>query len=393
MDKAQDRYCWIVSRLLKNHAVNGEIGRLTGDYRTQAEKLRDLPFTDRQAFFETKILPDDSLERDRMIRLVLAADPWKDPDQPTTFADLSGKIAATEWEWQDWLPRGFLTLLVAEQSIGKSYFALTAIGRAILCGGIWPDRTPAQHDPKSRILWCESEGMLAAHLERASKAGLPLSRILIWNDDPFSIPNLRDPRDADKLRDVVAIHKPRLLVLDSFSGAHNGKENSSDETLPVTRLLAEIAARNQIAVLVIHHLRKQTKGDDELTLSRIRGSSGITQFCRVVWSLHKADKRKAEIELAQLKNNLAVPPEPVGVRMDQGQFAYCDLPQVAPTAGASATDWLRDYLSNGGRRRQDAVDAGKAAGHSQRNIDRAKTALDLVATQDGKETIWTLPEF
>lgn len=64
------------------------------------------------------------------------------------------------------------------------------------------------------------------------------------------------PRDQARLIDAIQTHRPRLLVLDPFVRLHRLQENSAQE---ISALLADLRAlqrRFQLAVLLVHHVRK-----------------------------------------------------------------------------------------------------------------------------------------
>ena len=64
------------------------------------------------------------------------------------------------------------------------------------------------------------------------------------------------PRDQTRLVDAIQTHRPRLLVLDPFVRLHRLQENSAQE---ISALLADLRAlqrRFQLAVLLVHHVRK-----------------------------------------------------------------------------------------------------------------------------------------
>jgi len=64
------------------------------------------------------------------------------------------------------------------------------------------------------------------------------------------------PRDQARLVDAIQTHRPRLLVLDPFVRLHRLQENSAQE---ISALLADLRAlqrRFQLAVILVHHVRK-----------------------------------------------------------------------------------------------------------------------------------------
>jgi len=72
---------------------------------------------------------------------------------------------------------GYLTVLVGDQEVGKSYLAL-AVARTYLTGEPWPDGQPFT-DRTGAILWAEAEAGQGMNQERAGEmivAGLARQR-------------------------------------------------------------------------------------------------------------------------------------------------------------------------------------------------------------------------
>ena len=156
-----------------------------------------------------------------------------------TWADIVELIGPIEWDWQDWLPRGLLTILASESGIGKSALILR-VAHTYIDGMPWPDGS-AYKGKVGSVLWCESEAAQAINLQRAQAWGIPLDRL--------KTPIFENALDDFKLDD--AFHKGalafaamqddiRLVIIDSLSGADSRVEKSTEDASNV-KWLAELA--------------------------------------------------------------------------------------------------------------------------------------------------------
>ena len=99
------------------------------------------------------------------------------PELFSTWADLDAVMGPIEWDWKNWLARGFLNISVGMTGEGKSYLALRICGSYLL-GWDWPDGTPFTGKQGS-VIWCEAEAAQAINLSRAKRMGLPLIEFLV----------------------------------------------------------------------------------------------------------------------------------------------------------------------------------------------------------------------
>jgi len=247
----------------------------------------------------------------------------------STDEDLNGVFTATEWEWSGYVPRGYLSALVGDQGQGKSAVALSFC-QTIITGGHWPNGHASATTPGARLLWIDTEGALALFHERARIYGIPAGHF-IFQKDPLAEVRIDDAASWSWVEAAIEKFKPPLVVVDSLSGAHRGKENDNAEMKLICKRLAELAQRHHIAVLLIHHLNKTPAGVPAypVTLSRIRGATAITQFCGSVMALSTPDQSQPEQRrLDVIKMNLAKTPLPVGYEMTDLGPVWCDAPHA-----------------------------------------------------------------
>jgi hypothetical protein len=108
------------------------------------------------------------------------------------------------------------------------------------------------------LLYCaeDSLSMVRRRLEGiCAAAGLKLEQLDI---QVITEPSVRLDLDAVRRRldATVARMRPRLLILDPFVRLHRVDENASGEVAPLLAFLRELQRRHAVAVLVVHHAKK-----------------------------------------------------------------------------------------------------------------------------------------
>jgi hypothetical protein len=398
------RLAYIVSRALCTQPLNGEVERLVGAEHDLVQSLLAEPVELRRATFDAWLAEQDEPSAKLVREAVVAANPLgPDPDAVATLADVSNVLGDIEWLWQDWWPKGFLTLFVAEQGIGKSLLAIWGLGRVLLLGGVWPDGSSFVPPSSRPLLWCEAESAHQLLVERAELTGLPFDRIIFPTRDPFETTRLDNTLHIADLRETVRIHKPAALIYDALSGGHGKRENSSDEMLPVIRTLADLARDYQLPVLLIHHVNKQFVDKGKISLNSVRGASAITQLARVVWALEKVDN-SGSLRLRVIKSNLGKMPNAVGVRIADDHIEYGKAPQPKKHGKKNnrvnkleqAKALLREQLAGGSRRASEILEMAQTNKISERTLERAKDDLNVAAERvgagEGGHWIWSLPD-
>jgi len=299
----------------------------------------------------------------------------------TTGADLAGRIGATQWLWPSYIPNGYMTLLVADQDQGKSTVALDFC-RTVLQGERWPDGKPNTPRPDAKLLWIDTEGALALWYERALAWRVPVENF-IFPEDALQELRIDDVASWDWIESTIDIFAPPLVIVDSLSGAHSGKENDTDEMKAVCKKLSSLAARTGVAMVVIHHLNKASGGipDYPVNLARARGASSITQFCRSVLALGTPDKSQPDARrLDSIKMNLSRKPAAVGYELTDDGPAWGEAPEPysAPRPIDDAKEALQEALKDGPRPSDDVQEELKQTGVSYRAFKDAKKALGVI---------------
>ncbi len=301
----------------------------------------------------------------------------------STMRDLETVLGPIAWDWPNWLPRGFGTMITAEPGTGKSMAALR-IGGTYLLGWPWPDGTPYTGE-RGRVLWCETEAGQAMNLQRAHDWGLPVDQILFPTGNPLDNVSLEDPRHLESIRRLSQLEDVRLIVVDSFSGSHSKDENDTDAGR-VIRGVAEIARDANLPLIITHHLNKGFRSN-RITLTNIRGSTAIAQFVRVIWGMDKPDPDKADaIRLYEVKNNLGPLAGEVGLTITASGMQTLNEAPKAPkgeTVADRAVEFMLDLLDREPLPTKEVEAAFEAAGLSGAAMRRARSRLNILSVKQG----------
>jgi len=317
-----------------------------------------------------------------------------EPEQNTiirgSWADLS--TDPIEFIWKPWLAKGFLSLLVSRSGDGKSLLALRLCG-CFLMGLPWPDGTSFDGE-RGSVLWVETEAAQALNRSRAQEWGYPLENILTPFDDPYQDANLDDLNQRKIIEARAAWPEVKFIVIDSLSGGSKKRENDT-EIKDVTLWAAKLARDLNKPDLMDHHLSKKKEWDTaEISLDRVRGSSSIVQFARVVWALSVPDPMNKECKrLEQIKNNLTRFPGAIGMTAGENGINFGAAPKAphVETSGERVTDLLLSLLKAGPVKVTDIEAELDGAGLSMVTAKRNKKRLGIVSFRKGTSWYWALP--
>lgn len=330
--------------------------------------------------------------------------------QPLHIANLeemAANLPPVTWLWENWIPRGMLSLLGAYQGTGKSWFVLD-LARTIIQGAKWPDGTPTQGP--ANVIYVEAEGIPQVLNQRAVSLGMNRKRLYLLTAEPGEVFNLALPEWRDKLIDAATTLRPALIIVDSMSSVTSNGQNSVEETNSLLMFLVGLANYVNCGLLMIHHLRKPSGGQlylPGMSIHDFRGSGHITAMARTVLGLSVVQSGKqfslnGPRRLDLVKTNLGPYPDSLGIEMttigDHTQFTYGAAPDYerTVTAADNVETWLLSYLEeNGPTPPATVVDAAAQDGHGRAMIYRTRKALGakIVNTKGFRnpKNEWALP--
>lgn len=180
------------------------------------------------------------------------------------------------------LNRRLIQGLWSEQAVGilggepKCYKSFLALDLAISVASGAPCLRQFAVYHSGPVLLFPAEDSLAVVRERiegiCSAAGVSLHSLPL---EVITAPTLRldTPKDRQRLVNSVEAHQPRLLILDPLIRLHRLDENYASQIAALLSYLRQLQRAFQLAVLVVHHARKDA--NSARPGQALRGSSEL----------------------------------------------------------------------------------------------------------------------
>ena len=306
--------------------------------------------------------------------------------------------------WPGRIPLGKLTVLDGDPGQGKSTLMLDVAAR-VSTGRAMPDGTPGISG--GVVLLTAEDGLGDTARPRLEAGGADLSRIvaltLVPSEDgprPVTLPD-----DVDAVRAAIARVGAVLVIVDPLMAFLTGKADAHRDQ-DVRRALVPLVALAEetgVAIVLIRHL---VKSGGTNPLYRGGGSIGIVGACRS-GLLVMSDPESPETRiLLSTKSNLSAPPASLAYRIEAEadvvrvrwlgtstrtarDMLVAESDQEDRGAASEAKAFLTDLLRDGPRPARDVRREVEAAGLSWRTIERAKSALGVVACKAGFGGGWS----
>jgi hypothetical protein len=223
-------------------------------------------------------------------------------------ADLDEPDEDDRWMIHTLWPRVGVGIIGGAPKCGKSWLGLdlaVSVASGTPCLDTFQVTTPGG------VLVYMAEDAAAVVKERL--AGICLHRGLDLATLPVGVitaPSLRLdlPRDQHRLHETVRRHAPRLLLLDPFVRLHRVNENQAQDVSAVLGYLRELQRENNLALVVVHHARKNggpTGGQS------LRGSSDFFAWVDTALFL----RRHRQQILLSAEHRAAPTPDPIALTL------------------------------------------------------------------------------
>ena len=281
------------------------------------------------------------------------------------------------------------------------------------------------------MVYVDAEAVPQIQNERAAGWGMDRSRLyLMQPEERYGWIDFCGEEDQYRLLQMLYELQPHLVVVDSLSSITLKGENNVEDVRAVLSFLAAAAREFDLALLLIHHLRKRGKAlpmMDLVTADDFRGSSHIIAMARSVLALSVVQTgpepdRNGPRRLEVVKTNLCRYPEAVGVVVEEGGGEgdhACPVGQVGPpvqsavprvryvgapagyrepTQAEECGAWLVELLEEAGEALspKEVVGLAKEAGFSRGVVYRARKELEgVVVDTEGKfspQNRWAVAE-
>jgi hypothetical protein len=222
--------------------------------------------------------------------------------------DLDEPDQAGRWLIETLWPRAGVGIIGGAPKCGKSWLGLD-IAVSVSGGTPCLDTFPVA-EPGAVLVYMAED---AAPVVKQRLVGICRHRGLELAALPIGVitaPSVRLdlPSDQQRLHETVRRHTPRLLLLDPFVRLHRINENQAGDVSAVLGYLRELQRAHNLAVVVVHHTRKNgaTTGGQSL-----RGSGDFFAWVDTALSLH----RHRQQLLLSAEHRAACAPEPVALAL------------------------------------------------------------------------------
>lgn len=305
-----------------------------------------------------------------------------------SLADIGPDLPEVEWFWPHWIPKGMLTLLAAAPGVGKTNVALDLARRAIM-GLPAPDKSRLQVYT-GNVIYVDAENFLNVVYSRAVAWGMALKQFYPFQPEPGQMIDLASHDYQDDLKDMCYDLQPDLLIVDSLSSVNLKGENNIEDLREVLSFMVDLAEAFNLALVLIHHLRKPKQGQNTVTMHDLRGSGHLTAMARSILGVYvQSDDPNGPRRFKVLKTNLTRHPRPLSIHYvasnnpEIAMLSYDQeaIPDTPDNLTGACAEWLTAELQEAGSEGisySDLVDMAAALEppFSQNTIQRAREVLD-----------------
>lgn len=332
------------------------------------------------------------------------------------------------WLWQNRIAIGKLVLVAGDPGLGKSQFT-AYLSATVSNGGHWPCGE-GRATRGSAVIFSAEDDAADTIVPRLIAAGADLDRVRIveavTTDDGKGNKSRRMFHlQADLARleaALLEIGDVRLVIIDPITAYLGGVDtHRNSDVRGVLGLVAEMAARHQVAVVAISHWNKTNVGT---AVNRVTGSGAFTAAVRAAFMVAKDPDDHERRLFVPMKNNLARTDSGLAFRIEQhliGQtkdivtsaivwederitrtadeiLAASNNDAGSPLSAAEeAADWLHSLLYDGPMAAKEVQSQAEDAGLSWATVRRAKGRLGIKPERqseggDGSgKWVWSLP--
>jgi len=327
------------------------------------------------------------------------------PEQDATFqsfAEIAPNLAPITWLWPGWIPQGMITLFGAVPGAGKSMIALD-LAKRVIHGQPFPDGKVSR--APQNVIYVDAELVPQILKERAEAWQMDTSRLFLMLPKPNDSIDFGREEYCTQLRRMVETVRPGLVVIDSLSSVSTKGENNIEDIRKLLAFLNELASSYNIALVLIHHLRKRggmqlSLPEMEVSIDDFRGSSHIIAMSRSVLALSVVQTtsdpdRNGPRKLQIVKSNISAYPDALGCEfqpLHPGPGVYLKWTEAPkayrePSKVEQCASWLQEQLENEPLSLAELCKIGGIEGYSKASICRARQMLgSKIADTDGRQS-------
>lgn len=397
--------------------LNIEEGKRNETLFKYASKMQAQKYTDSQIQDELIKVnsercdpPLDSKELKQLISSVFRYKKGKskgNKGQLVSLKDVEG--TKTEWLWYPYIPKGKITLLVADPGTGKTMLALQLMA-TLSKGGYIDDPNSifkGNFFTESRSIYLTAEDGYSDTIKPRLEQMKPLANFknIAYIDDS------EEPIyfDSEILETHLKEYKPSLLVFDPVQ-AYLGEKvdmHRANEVRPKLKRLGDLAEKTNCAILLIMHMSKMSSNS---ALYRALGSIDFVGAARSVIQLVKNPEFDGQIALCRTKTNLAPQSDSILFHIDLNAgglifngyskktaddfLSIRNISRESPKKDR-AEEFLCEILENGPMLKETIVKKAEAEGISKSTLENARRGLGIEPKSTKtfpRKSYWGWPE-
>jgi AAA domain len=289
---------------------------------------------------------------------------------------------AVAWLIQDLIAQGDITMVAGPKKAGKSLIAAHFIA-AVTSGVPFAPGIFVEDTARGKAMLYTGERRTASFARpRLEAAGADLDLVGI-NDRARNIEEVI--ADIEKLPEGI-----RLIVIDPWKAYVNAANTSDEMARQIMRGLERIADKRNAAIVIVHHITLRRGRYDDAT-EYIQGKQVWVEaalcahmLCRLQGGFifenvasNKQAGQRFEYNIVSQKLADGTPTERIDM-LGESRHSICDALRgqarlmVVKTRLERAVGWLREFLKDGPKLRNDVYAEAEKAEHAQATLIRAK---------------------
>lgn len=291
--------------------------------------------------------------------------------------------------WKPYIPRGAVTLLFGKGGLGKSWITCS-LAADLSAGRPLPGEKGSGGPQKVLILNGEDD---PSYILKPRLQSLGANMEHVWlSDDMFTLNRDSVGRIAEAIDQLGA----NVFILDPFVAYAGGDAdfNQSNQVRAIMAPLRMIAAEREIAVLVVHHARKDESGDAQDTAM---GSADFANGVRSQLKVRATPEGQTYLMHSKANWTAKGPPLLYSVDPELGRFqwggTYGGYVEGTPTVRprGHARTFLMEALKEGRVPAMVLLKRAQEIGINESTLNRAKRGL-VVSKQEKGVWYWILAE-
>lgn len=308
-----------------------------------------------------------------------------------------------KWLYMPYIPRGKVTLCSAYPGSGKTWVMCYAVS-CVSIGKQFFNICPFDAKPENAVYITAEDGLGDTIKKRLRACGADMTKVY----------SIRDPKaemtfNNPKLEEIIKEVRPALLVMDPMQAyiGENVEMNAANKTRPMLTHLVSLAETYDVAIVLVCHFNKNSKGD---SITRTLGSMDIVGVGRSAIAIGNVPNEDKQKYMSHEKSSNAergktklfrIDPDNGGIVFEGESNLlmedYCILQRDKHRKNsdiAAAKLFLLDQMPEGKRLQSELRNLGEANGFSYDTLNRARKELKIVSKQEGfgGPYYWIKPE-